>query len=196
MKRHIKNILFTLIEAAILIFGLLALFCYLDWPIPEEAVTVCIYLVLVILLVFIKRQLLKLRRFFVLHFTLKRIDKMAGKDFEKYLESRFEKLGFQVSLTKDSGDYGADLILEKRNLTVAVQAKRHHGYVGIKAVQEVIGSMAYYHAAKGMVVTNSYYTNSARQLALANNVILWDRDILLRMAADENMSPYLSQLKR
>lgn len=60
-----------------------------------------------------------------------------------------------------------------------VQAKRYKGYVGTRAVQEVIGGMRYYHCENGMVITISYYSNNARELAKRSIVILWDRNDLL-----------------
>lgn len=119
---------------------------------------------------------------------------MSGIEFEEYLKVRFESLGFHVETTKTSGDYGADLILQKKNHTIAVQSKRYQGKIGVKAIQEVIGSMAYYEAEKGLVVTNSFYTQNAEKLADANDVILWDRDVITRMIAKENMSAYLAEL--
>ncbi len=38
---------------------------------------------------------------------------MNGQEFEIYLKSMFEKYGYIVKLTKQSRDYGADLILHK-----------------------------------------------------------------------------------
>jgi restriction system protein len=43
------------------------------------------------------------------------------------------------------------------------------------AVQEVLGAIAYYGADKGIVVTNSFFTSSAKELANVNNITLWDR---------------------
>ena len=38
--------------------------------------------------------------------------------------------------------------------------------------------MKFYNADKCMVITNSYFTKGARELAKAAGVILWDRTIL------------------
>ena len=58
---------------------------------------------------------------------------------------------------------------------IVVQAKRYERNVGIAAVQEVVGSIAYYKADRAMVVTNSNFTKSARDLAKRNEVELWGR---------------------
>lgn len=106
---------------------------------------------------------------------LKKIDKMSGRSFELYLKAQFERLRYRVTLTEASNDYGADLILKKRGKKIVVQAKRYDKNVGIAAVQEVIGAVAYYDADEAMVVTNQYFTKNAYNLAKQNNVALWTR---------------------
>ena len=52
-------------------------------------------------------------------------------------------------------------------------------YAGIrpnKAVQEVVAAKAIHRCTRGIVVTNNYFTASARQLANANDIELVDRD--------------------
>lgn len=39
------------------------------------------------------------------------VDEMTGKEFESFLAVHFINLGYSVTLTQDSQDYGADLIL-------------------------------------------------------------------------------------
>lgn len=104
------------------------------------------------------------------------IDRMKGDEFEEYLAAHFRKLGYRVSLTPKSNDYGADLIIKKDGESTVVQAKRYRDKVGIKAIQEIIGAKGYYKADKMMVVTNSYFTAAASKLAAANDVTLWDRN--------------------
>lgn len=101
-----------------------------------------------------------------------------GIQFEQYLKYLFEKLGYVVETTKTTGDQGADLILNKNNIKTVVQAKFYSNPVGNKAVQEVVSAIKFYKADNGMVVTNNYYTKSAKELAEANEIELWDKDIL------------------
>jgi len=108
------------------------------------------------------------------------IDRMSGKTFEKYLEVLFEKLGYKVERTRYIGDYGADLVTNKNGVKTVIQAKRFKGKVGIKAIQEAVAAKGYYGCEKAMVVTNSYYTKQAVDLAKANNVELWNRDDLVK----------------
>jgi len=108
------------------------------------------------------------------------IDSMDGKRFEKYLEVLFERLGYRVVRTRYIGDYGADLVTQKNGVKTVIQAKRYKKNVGIKAIQEAVAAKGYYSCDKAMVVTNSYFTNQAKELAVKNGVELWDRKDLAK----------------
>ena len=114
---------------------------------------------------------------------LKDIDGMSGRDFERYLEFLFSKLGFKVQQTAAHGDFGADLVASSRGERVVIQAKRYRRKVGVKAVQEAVAAKGYYSCDKAMVVTNSSFTRQAATLAHRNRVELWDRN-RLRKAMD------------
>lgn len=116
----------------------------------------------------------------MLNSSMHRIDKMSGVKFEEYLMYQFQKKGYHVKLTPTTGDFGADLIMRKYRKHYIVQAKRYNGSVGIKAVQEVIGAKEYYGIEHGLVVTNSYYTKAARELAEASGIELWGRNELMK----------------
>ncbi len=107
------------------------------------------------------------------------IDTMDGKAFEEYLEVLFGKLGYKVERTRYVGDYGADLITQKDGVKTVIQAKRYGKAVGIKAVQEAVAAKGMYGCTEAMVVTNSRFTQAAKELARANRVTLWDRDRLV-----------------
>ena len=100
----------------------------------------------------------------------------------------FLNLGFEVSKTKKSHDYGADLILKINNIVITIQSKLYHKHlVGTSSVQEVYSSIKYYNARKGIVITNSYFTKSAITLAKTTDVLLWDRDTLLKLVTLNNI---------
>jgi len=107
------------------------------------------------------------------------IDKMDGRQFEIYLQILFRHLGYHPEVTKQSGDFGADLVME-RDEKIVVQAKRYgsKNRVSLSAVQEVYGAKAYYRANQAWVVTNSYFTKQAKELAAACGVKLVDREDL------------------
>ena len=109
------------------------------------------------------------------------IDTMSGEEFEELLLTHYINLGYTGKLTPETGDYGADLVLEKDNQRIVVQAKRWKSVVGIEAVQQIIGAIKYYGAAKGMVITNSVFTENACELARVNSIELIDRKGLIEI---------------
>lgn len=106
------------------------------------------------------------------------IDKMSGIEFETMLKHVFRKMGYKVEETPKSNDYGADLILTKRGRKTVIQAKRYSNKVGISAVQQALSAQIFYDANESAVVTNSYFTNQAKKMALMGKVKLIDRDVL------------------
>ncbi len=117
---------------------------------------------------------------------LQKIDAMNGFEFEEYSKIFFISKGFEVTITQKSGDYGADLIVEKDGVKWAVQAKRYSHKVSPKAIQEVVSSKVYYACEKACVITNSYFTQAAQKLAQANEVLLIDRDEWIKFLGGKN----------
>lgn len=115
-----------------------------------------------------------------LNSSIGKIDQMSGTEFEELLAAHFKKAGYRVSLTPANNDYGADLVLKNKKEIIVVQAKRYKGKVSNSAIQEVVAAIPYYNATRAMVVTNSYFTKNAKTLANANQVILWDRNDLIK----------------
>jgi restriction system protein len=117
---------------------------------------------------------------------IEEIDSMDGIQFEYYLKELYLSRGYGVEVTSASGDYGADLVLKKDGKKIVAQAKRYSKDVGIKAVQEVMGAKSYYRADEAWVVTNSFFTRAARELAQKGSVRLVDRDELIDFILELN----------
>jgi restriction system protein len=107
------------------------------------------------------------------------VDLMDGTTFELFLTTLFRRLGYGVEHTGRRGDYGADLVVTKDERRIAVQAKRWNKAVGVKAIQEAVASKGMYKCSEALVVANRAFTRQARTLARANDVALWDRDVLV-----------------
>lgn len=107
---------------------------------------------------------------------IRSIDKMDGFQFEVYLKALFKELGYKPEVTKKAGDFGVDVVLKGKN-RIVIQAKRYgeKNRVGISAVQEIFAGKTYYKANESWVITNSYFTKQAIELADACNVKLLDR---------------------
>ncbi len=113
--------------------------------------------------------------------SLFRIDRMKGDEFEDFIKEIYELLGYKVVKTKKSGDQGIDLIVKKLFKKTGIQLKRYSSSVGNSAVQEAVAGKKYYKLDRVCVLTNQTFTKSAIALAKANGVILIDRDGLKKL---------------
>jgi len=113
---------------------------------------------------------------------------LSGLEFEAFLKQLFEILGYTVMQTKSSGDQGADLVIMLDNIKTAVQAKRYSGKVSNAAIQQVVASKKHYKCDKTLVVTTGKFTKSAIQLAISNDVQLWDSEKLSKVISEINDS--------
>lgn len=107
------------------------------------------------------------------------IESMSGIEFEEFLEELFNSMEYDAWQTNKSGDQGADVIAEKVGEKVAIQAKNKNSKTSNSAVQEVKAAMEHYNCNKGMVVSTSSYTDSAKELANSNNIELWRREKIM-----------------
>ena len=110
---------------------------------------------------------------------------MTGQEFEEFLARLLQKMGYkEVSLTSSNDQGGDVLCIAPEGVRVVVQAKRWKSSVGNSAVQQVLGAINHYSCDKGIVITNSTFTASAKSLASkSENVELCDGD-WLRNAID------------
>ncbi|HUY80640.1 MAG TPA: restriction endonuclease [Acidobacteriaceae bacterium] len=104
-----------------------------------------------------------------------------GLEFEQECEGLLSEAGFIVERTPISGDFGADLLARRNDLTYAIQCKHYGTPVGVSAVQEVAAGCLHYAADCAVVVASSGFTAQARRLAESNSVLLIDPSELGRL---------------
>lgn len=110
------------------------------------------------------------------------IDKMSGYEFEYFIKTLFIKSGYKnVSMSSNSGDFGIDIFASKDNYLYGIQCKRYKKRIGVEAIQQVKTGVSYYDLDIPVVITNSTFTPAAHSLATNTNVILLDRNDLIRM---------------
>lgn len=106
-------------------------------------------------------------------------DHMDGHVFESFCASILEKNGFtDVTVTPGSGDQGIDIVATKDSVKYGIQCKCYSSNVGNDAVQQAYSGSRYYNCNVAAVITNQYFTKSAKELAEKTAVILWDREAL------------------
>lgn len=99
---------------------------------------------------------------------------MDGYQFEYQCEAILKRKHFRkVEVTKSSGDQGVDIIAYKHGKKYGIQCKYYTYPVGNKAVQEAYAGANFYDCDKAIVMTNTTFTRSAKELAEKLEVELW-----------------------
>jgi len=102
------------------------------------------------------------------------LENISGYEYEEQCADELRKQGFQkVEVTRSSGDQGIDVIAWKDNLKYGIQCKHYQGSVSNKAVQEAFSGAKFYDCDIAVVMTNSTFTESAKELAHKIGVKLW-----------------------
>jgi multisubunit Na+/H+ antiporter MnhG subunit len=110
--------------------------------------------------------------------TIAKIDEMSGAEFEAYLQRVLISQGFEVKVTRASGDLGVDLIAARSGDSIAIQVKRYGTKISRRAISDAVAGMRHYGCGKAMVITNNYFTPGALALAASNDCTVVDRDTL------------------
>lgn len=103
-----------------------------------------------------------------------------GIDFERECELFLAAGGFDVQTTPAIGDFGADLIATKDDLSFAIQCKDTSKPVGVKAVQEAVAARSHYRVDFAVVCASAGFTDAAVELASSNKTILCSAEQLLK----------------
>lgn len=107
------------------------------------------------------------------------IELMSGLDFEVYCSKLLNSIGFsEIKVTSGSGDQGIDILCRNGRIKYGFQCKKYSKPVGNKSIQEVLAGKVYYTLDRAVVITNSFFTKSAKDLAAQANIELWDRETL------------------
>lgn len=118
--------------------------------------------------------------------TERRLDALSNNDeFIVYITNLLEQSGYNSSIIPISNNYGVHIIAKKDEIVYAIHCKHHLSKVGKVPIQILVSGMSHYNAHIGIVVTNNYFNNPAKDLALTNKVITWDRDKLKTMIENQ-----------
>jgi len=111
-----------------------------------------------------------------------RLQAMNALEFEEYVASLFQAMGYAVDFTPASGDHGIDLLLRKDNQLFAVQCKRWNAPVGEPVLRDFFGSLTSAGAQSGYIVTSATFSSRAFAFAQGKPIQLIDLDGLLDLA--------------
>lgn len=127
---------------------------------------------------------------------------MTAIGFERWCARTLSQLGWKSTITKATGDQGADVLAERDGLRIILQCKLYSTPVGNNAVQEAYAAQRHYSASASAVVSNAEFTRSARELSNTTGVfllhygdlnrldsLLAERGLVLRLAKELGPSP-------
>ena len=131
-------------------------------------------------------------RIYSLRARLGHIASMSGLEFERYMASVFEALGYDAKLVGGAGDQGVDLVLRKGAEVVAVQCKNYAQPVGNRPVQEIYAGARYHGVDRSWVVAPEGFTKGAltgKETALTEDLGLFVAlvDGGLRLRSDDTV---------
>lgn len=105
--------------------------------------------------------------FFGTRRSLEDLKNLSWKEFEEYVGSLFEKLGYAVEVTGGLSDGGIDLIVRKDGITSFVQCKNYRtSKVSLSMIRDFYGAMnANLNFEAGYFITTGIFTLDAKQFA-------------------------------
>jgi hypothetical protein len=111
---------------------------------------------------------------------------MRPVEFEHLIRRLFEALGMSSWVTQESRDAGIDALVINEDPIMGglsiIQAKRYSKIVGLEAVHALAGVMEDKRAAKGVLVTTSWFGRASQDFAARNGRIeLIDGNTLVRL---------------
>lgn len=130
-----------------------------------------------------------------LFYNLEKTYNMDGHVFEEYVSKMLNLIGINSKVTRGSGDQGVDIISKFGNDTYAIQTKCFKNLLSNTPIQEVLAGKIFYKCKSAVVITNSGYTNGAKELADSVDVELWDY-VKLEIAFDIANMVIDSKIKR
>ena len=104
----------------------------------------------------------------------------AGSDLEELIVRLYDAMGYASKRIGGAGDQGGDVIASKNGENVLIQAKSYTVAVNNSSVQQAHTALAFHGCSRAVVITTSTFTSSAYELARANNVELFDGELLKR----------------
>ncbi|GMK40565.1 hypothetical protein PCCS19_36210 [Paenibacillus sp. CCS19] len=121
------------------------------------------------------------------------IHTMDGYDFERLITQLLKKMGFSVEMTSLSGDGGVDIIAYSSSFIFKgkylIQCKRWNNAVGEPAVRDLYGVVLSEQANKGILITNSTFSNKAIAFASGKNLELIDGTALMKLLQEYHLDP-------
>lgn len=115
---------------------------------------------------------------------------LSGRQFEIELANLFKSKGFKVSITKQGGDGGLDLILRNNgnDYIIGVQCKAHKSKISPYVARDLLGTIKSFDFDKGYLITLEGGTSGTIDFCKKNGIHIWDVNDIIRFKQNENLN--------
>lgn len=97
--------------------------------------------------------------------TTKPSSNAVGLSLEKAVLELYRIIGYAVSETSATGDFGIDILAQSNAEKIGIQCKNHAGTVGVEAVMQAHSGGHYYGCTRFVVYSASGFTPAALEMA-------------------------------
>lgn len=161
---------------------LLAGYMYFEMIDHTKSLMSAIGSILLVATLLISMEMVRRKRdhIFTIKSEVKEIDEMKREDFIQYIAELFKRLGYYVRPIQWDKGKGTDLLIRKGTQIICVKC----GIAGESKrslLEQLYGSMNFYHTDKSLFITNQYMDEDERDFAKANKIKIIDRDQLVNM---------------
>lgn len=108
----------------------------------------------------------------------KSIDQLNKKEFENMIVPYLARKGYSVSNVTEPHLCKANFVLRKRGIKAVVLVKKAQATLGEQPIAEVLKASKKLGANKAIVISNQFFTLTAKRLAAKENVTLINRNSL------------------
>lgn len=108
-------------------------------------------------------------------------------EFVVYFYRLLKDIGFANVIKTNDTEHGADIVFTDdagHPIVVLLKNDASQYMVNVDAVQEVVSSLEFYKANKGMLVSATSFTEAAKEIASKEDVLLLDRNDLMTIIED------------
>lgn len=88
-----------------------------------------------------------------------------GLSFERAVIAQYRQLGYVITETASTGDFGIDLIAQSNIDKIGIQCKHYTGNVGVEAVMQAHSGGHYYGCSRYIVFSTGGFTEAASEMA-------------------------------
>ncbi|MBI9008975.1 MAG: restriction endonuclease [Tenericutes bacterium] len=120
--------------------------------------------------------------------SIEEVDLLSGIEFEFFIEKIFKDRGYKTTITKASHDGGADVLAEKGNDLICIQAKRKSKNINKYPVFDAYHAQKPFNANKACIATNRELTEQAKNFAHYLDVEILDRYKIMAILRKRNNS--------